>query len=367
MKTGILLVNLGTPKSPKTADVKNYLTEFLMDERVIDLPFIRRLLLVKGLIVPFRASKVAREYQKLWLDEGSPLLVYGKSLRKKLSALFVFDQTIVELAMRYQNPSIEAGLRKLRKEQVDQIIIFPLFPQYASATTGSVAQKVMSIVKGWNVIPNISFINSYHDSEHFIQAFANKVRNDMDTFHPDHILFSYHGIPERHLTNIQKEQNNHCSWPECSCEMKPKNKPYCYRSACFQTSELIARKLQLPFTRYSTSFQSRLGKSPWIQPYTDEMIRHLAKRGIKNLLVVSPSFVADCLETTLEIGEEYHDLFLESGGESLHYTRSLNDDITWAKAIQQIIYEHGFGESSDENPHIKAFRSSSKTIQLGLN
>ena len=318
-KTGVLLVNLGTPDSPTVKDVKKYLTEFLMDGRVIDLPPLKRSLLVRGIIAPFRSKKVAREYQKLWTPMGSPLLVYGNSLAQKLNQLFSEDDTIVELAMRYQSPSIEQGLNKLRQEKVDKFIIFPLFPQYASATTGSIYQQVMDITKSWNITPSIEFINSYHENEKFIRAFTNKVSKDLTIYQPDHILFSYHGIPERHLTNIQKENPSTCSWPACACGTATVNQPYCYRSACFKTSELIAQKLNIPVSKFTTSFQSRLGKDPWIQPYTDEIIKHLARRGIKNLLVVSPSFVADCLETTLEIGEEYHDLFLNSGGEETKY------------------------------------------------
>ncbi|UII26495.1 ferrochelatase [Fulvivirga maritima] len=335
MKTGILVVNLGTPDTPQVKDVKKYLTEFLTDERVIDLSSIKRNILVRGIIVPFRAPKIAKEYKKLWLKNGSPLMVYGRSLVEKLNTLFDNDVE-VELAMRYQNPSIEKALTSLRKKNVERIIVFPLFPQYASATTGSVVQKVMSIISKWNIIPSIDFINSYHTDSRYINLFTEKVATDIDYYKPDHVLFSYHGIPERHLKNIQKQDNEKCAWPNCSCGKKSENKPYCYRSACFKTSELIAQKIDTPF---STSFQSRLGKDPWIQPYTDDTIIHLIEEGVKNLLVVSPSFVADCLETTLEIGEEYRELFLSNGGKKFHFTRSLNDDDDWAKAIYDIINE----------------------------
>ena len=337
-KTGILIVNLGTPDSPKVNDVKRYLTEFLTDKRVIDLPPIKRQLLVRGIIVPFRAPKVAKEYKKLWLEEGSPLLVYGQRLVDQLQILFNKD-VVVELAMRYQNPSIASALKKLRDSKADRIIVFPLFPQYASATTGSVVEKVMDIIKEWNVVPSIDFINSYHTDHRFIAAFADKIKTDISNFHPDHILFSYHGIPERHLRNIQKNDASKCQWPSCDCGHHPMNKPFCYRSACFKTSELLAQKLELNFTQFTTSFQSRLGKDPWIQPYTDETIKHLTRIGVKKLLVVSPSFVADCLETTLEIGEEYHELFKENGGEAFHLTESLNADVPWAEAIYEIINE----------------------------
>ena len=339
MKTGVLIVNLGTPDSPATKDVRKYLIEFLMDERVIDVPAWKRTLLVKGIIAPFRSPKVAKEYKKLWLENGSPLLVHGQELVNKVQQLFNRDlsQVHIELAMRYQSPSIEKGLQKLKTANVQKIIVFPLFPQYASATTGSVAQKVMEIVSKWNVIPHIDFIQSYHDDPRFVEAFAFKVRGDIARYQPDHVLFSYHGIPERHLTNVQKQNLNLCHWPKCKCERKALNKPYCYRSASFKTSELIAAASGIAPVNFSTSFQSRLGKDPWIKPYTDETILHLLKKGVKNLLVVSPSFTADCLETTLEIGEEYKELFLENGGESFHFTESLNADDQWSRVVFQLI------------------------------
>jgi len=337
-KTGVLLVNLGTPDSYNRKDVAKYLGEFLMDGRVIDVPAILRFILVRLIIVPFRSIKVAKEYKKLWLEEGSPLLVYGKGLREKVQAKFGEDVPVI-LAMRYQNPSIESGLDELRRQGVNRIIIFPLFPQYASATVGSVAEKVMKIVANWNVIPDIQFINSYQEDDRYIQNFADKIKADIEKHKPDHLLFSYHGIPERHLRNMNKGNVPYCDNPTCPCsEGLPENN-FCYRSACFQTTNLIVEKLGIPITKYSTSFQSRLGSDPWIKPYTDETLEELGKKGVKNLLVTSPSFVADCLETTLEIGEEYKELFEEHGGEQFNFTESLNDDDAWAQTVYDMISE----------------------------
>ena len=354
-KTGVLIVNLGTPDSPNREDVKKYLTEFLMDERVIDISTWKRTLLVKGIIAPFRSLKIAREYKKLWLAEGSPLLVHGKELVRKVQDLFNREQSqvYVELAMRYQSPSIQKALERLQRKNIHQLIVFTLFPQYASATTGSVAQKVMEIVSKWNVIPNIDFIQSYHDEPGYIQAFSSKVKTDIKKHKPDHVLFSYHGIPERHLTNLQKQHKKLCAWPKCGCEIKALEKPYCYRSASFKTSELIAKASKIDPKDFTTSFQSRLGKSPWIKPYTDKTLKTLVHQGIKNLLVVSPSFTADCLETTLEIGEEYRELFLENGGESFHFTESLNSGDQWSQIVFHLIkrkiiqYEHKSITGSD--------------------
>lgn len=338
-RTGILLVNLGTPDSPSPRDVKKYLTEFLMDGRVIDIPKWKRTLLVKGIIAPFRSLKVSKEYKKLWTNEGSPLLFHGRELARKIQGLFNqnYLDAHVELCMRYQSPSIEKALENLKRKNVNQIIVFTLFPQYASATTGSVAEKVMKLVSKWNVIPNIDFIQSYHENEEYINLFAQKLSADIEMYSPDHVLFSYHGIPERHLTNIQKENPTQCKFPSCGCQLKALDKPYCYRSSCFKTSELIAKTAGISLSKFSTSFQSRLGKDPWIQPYTDESILGLLERGVKNLLVVSPSFTADCLETTLEIGEEYRELFLENGGLEFNFTESLNSDDQWAEAVFNII------------------------------
>ncbi|WP_107821354.1 ferrochelatase [Mangrovibacterium marinum] len=335
-KTGVLVVNLGTPNSFNKKDVAVYLREFLMDGRVIDIAHWKRWMLVNLIIVPFRAPKVAREYQKLWLKEGSPLMVYGRQLVDKLNGKFD-DSVVVELAMRYQNPSIQSGLEKLRQANVEEIIVFPLFPQYASATTGSVAEKVMELVSKWNVIPTIKVITSYHDDDQYIANFADKIKADIQTHKPEHILFSYHGIPERQLDNMNENGLELCSrCPANNCD-KGNKKRYCYRAACFETSRLIAEKLHLSADGYTTSFQSRLGKDPWIKPYTDATVEQLAQKGTKNLLVVSPSFVADCLETTLEIGEQYRDLFLEKGGQRFNYTESLNADDRWVQTIFDLL------------------------------
>lgn len=337
MKTGILVVNLGTPDSYKENDVTRYLREFLMDGRVIDIPAWKRWLLVNIIIAPFRAKKVSKEYQKLWLDEGSPLLVYGRRFAEKLEKQYNSEKIKVVLAMRYQNPSISNGLEELREFGAKRIIVFPMFPQYASATTGSIAEKIMRITADWNVIPSIQFINSYHKDIAYIEVFAEKVQIDIEKYRPDHVLFSYHGLPERQLGKANEGKAVYCRFPNCDCRKENGNKPYCYRNACFETSKLISQKSGLPEDKFSTSFQSRLGKSPWIQPYTDDEIAALHKKGVKNLLVVSPSFVADCLETTLEIGEQYRDLFLETGGEKFNYTTSLNENDKWISAVQMII------------------------------
>ncbi|HHP7240318.1 MAG TPA: ferrochelatase [Cyclobacteriaceae bacterium] len=334
---GILLVNLGTPNSYQVKDLRKYLREFLMDGRVIDIPAFPRWLLVNLIIAPFRAPKVAKEYKKLWTENGSPLFYYGRQVKKKLQER-LGSECHVELAMRYQNPSIAEGLQMLKDKKVKSIRVVSLFPQYASATTGSVSDKVMEIVRTWQVIPSVAFVNQYHDHPKFIQAFVENGKKHLENNKYDHVIFSYHGLPERHLRKLGKDYN-HCSYPDCkaSCaEGKPEN-DYCYRSACFQTSNLIAEQLGLKTEEYTVCFQSRLGKDPWIQPYTEDVVNDLNKHGKKKVLAYSPAFVADCLETTLEVGEQYKEQFMEGGGEEWQLVESLNESETWIDCLEDLV------------------------------
>ncbi len=313
MTTGILLVNLGTPDSPAPKDVKRYLLEFLTDGRVIDVPYLMRQFLVRGIIVPRRYKESARSYQEIWTKEGSPLKVYGKriteGLQKRLGPTYN-----VQLAMRYQNPSIPEALERLKG--CSHITILPLFPQYASATTGSIHQKVMETLQTWQTIPSTHFINSYPTHPKMIRLFALNASNAHDY---DHVLFSFHGLPERHLTKAH---------PDCLTDACCGRNGGCYASQCRATARAIARELNL--TDYTVCFQSRLGKDPWIQPYTIDTIRaHPNKR----LLVFCPAFTADCLETIHEIGVEYRDEYLASGGKALDLVPSLNDDPLWIETL----------------------------------
>ncbi|MEM7550235.1 MAG: ferrochelatase [Bacteroidota bacterium] len=336
-KTGVLLVNLGTPDEPSTPALRRYLREFLMDGRVIDIPAFPRFLLVNGIIAPFRAPKIVKEYKKLWTENGSPLLVYGKEVKKKLQEK-LGNHYLVELGMRYQSPDIEGALKKLKQNKVEDLIIVSMFPQYASATSGSVAQKVMEIIKDWNVIPNIRFINKYHTHPKLIKGFSENGSTLLKDNEYDHIIFSYHGIPERHLRRLGKDYNQ-CSYPGCSgsCAEGLKENSYCYRSACFETSNLIAEELKLKSEDYTVCFQSRLGKDPWIQPYTEDVVNDLAKKGVKRVLAFSPAFVADCLETTLEVGEQYKEQFLEEGGEIWDLVPSLNSSEPWIECLEDLV------------------------------
>jgi ferrochelatase len=333
-KKGILLVNLGTPDSPSTPDVRKYLTEFLMDERVIDIHPVMRTLLVKGIIVPFRSPKSAKLYQKIWDDKlGSPLMFFSKMqqklLQKRLGAAYQ-----VELAMRYQSPSVEQALDALRSSGIDSIRVIPLFPQYASATTGSVYQKIMTTISKWPVIPELSFVDYFYNNELMIEAFANNgIACKLQSY--DHVLFSFHGVPLRHLRNAGCSLNHEHGENQCSENLTGSNK-FCYTAQCYRTAQLIAGRLGLPRNKYSVSFQSRLGNDPWIQPYTSQTITELALAGKKRVLVFCPAFVSDCLETIYEIGIEGQETFSKAGGELLQLVPSLNDSPTWIEALADL-------------------------------
>ncbi|MEO9965913.1 MAG: ferrochelatase [Reichenbachiella sp.] len=327
-KKGILLVNLGTPDSPSVKDVRTYLREFLMDGRVIDIPFLYRWLLVNLIITTFRGPKSAKEYQKLWEDRGSPLKFYGEDLTKAVQKELGSDYVVV-LGMRYQNPSIQVAIDELMRKGVSEIKVISLFPQYASATSGSVVEKVMDIVKGWQVIPKIEFEGPFFNHPKLIEAITQNAEKWMKEHDYDHFLFSYHGLPER---QILKSGIETCKLGDCCNSCDHKNQ-YCYRVQCFETTRLIAKALDLPDDQVTTAFQSRLGKDPWIQPYTEDTLKRLAGEGKKNVLAFSPAFVADCLETTLEVGETYQEEFLELGGERWDLVESLNVHPSWVACV----------------------------------
>jgi ferrochelatase len=334
-KTAVLLINLGTPDSTNTSDVRKYLREFLMDRRVIDIPFINRWLLVQLIIAPFRAPKSAHEYRKLWTEKGSPLYFYGVETRDLLNKT-LDDSYDVYLAMRYQNPSIESVTREMEKKGYSNIIVLPLFPQYASASTGSAIEEAMRCINKWEVIPSTKIISKFFDHPTFIKAFSELGKKYLSQKNWDHILFSYHGIPERQIK--RSSCNDYCQLGNCCNKYSNKNE-YCYRAQCYETTRLLVEALDLKEGSYSTSFQSRLGKTPWIKPYTDERIKELAKEGKKKILFYSPSFIADCLETTIEGGEEYRDLFFENGGEEWQLIESLNTSDLWIESLKTMITE----------------------------
>jgi ferrochelatase len=338
-KTGILLLNLGTPLSPSTADVKKYLMEFLCDPRVIDIPWLQRQLLVKCIIAPFRAPKSAKQYKKIWTKEGSPLLIHSQNLAKKLQQKMGED-FVVELGMRYQQPPVSEALNQILKtDGLGKIVIVPLYPQYSASATSSSVEKVMEILKKQDVILPFVFTGPFYDNPLFIEAFTTIWKKKYRLEDYDYFLFSYHSLPERHILTASKEKNMNCSLGSC-CDMISSQNYFCYRASCFHTTRLLANALHLKPGTYSASFQSRLGKDPWIKPYTDTTIIEKAKSGIKKMLVFSPAFVADCLENIYEVRIEYARLFKEHGGESLNLAESLNDNNEWVDALEKIIREY---------------------------
>ncbi len=334
MKETILLINLGTPDAPTPPKVGKYLTQFLNDKRVIDVNPILRFILVNLIIVPFRSFKSAGLYKHIWTKEGSPLLLNSIALQEKLQAE-VGPNYLVELAMRYQQPSIKKALEAIRKAQPEKIHIVPLYPQYASSSTGSTIEAVLDELKTWEVIPNLNVISKFYDHPRFLEALLIEARkHDISQF--DHVVFSYHGLPERHIRKGSKHYGGgHCAMGHC-CDTINNDNRFCYRANSFETTRQIVKALQIPEGKYSTAFQSRLDNK-WLKPFSDKVVEELAKTGAKNILIFSPAFVADCLETIHEIGTEYDEIFKEHGGQSVTLVNSLNADAKWVSALKDIV------------------------------
>lgn len=334
MKEAILLINLGTPDDPSPSKVRKYLTEFLNDKRVIDIHPIGRFILVNLIIVPFRSFRSSKLYQHIWTKEGSPLLLNSIALKNELQN-HLGSNYHVELAMRYQQPSIKRALEILRQKQPSKIHVLPLYPQYASSSTGSTIEEVFKQIKNWEVIPNLNIISKFYDHPRFIEAILVEAKkHDLNSF--DHIIFSYHGLPERQIFKGAKHYGSGtCQLGSC-CDSITANNQFCYRANCFETTRQLVRGLGLSEGSYTTTFQSRLDNA-WLKPYSDKVIEELAKKGKKRILVFSPAFVADCLETIYEIGTEYEEIFKEHGGERIVLVNSLNASETWVGAIKDII------------------------------
>lgn len=333
MKKGVLLVNLGSPDSTEVKDVKKYLDQFLMDERVIDVPYLLRAFLVKGIILNTRPKKSAAAYKKIWWPEGSPLIVLSKRLQEKIKPQVSVP---VALAMRYGNPSMEAGLQELYAQGVDEVLLIPLYPQFAMATTETILVLAEEIRK--KKFPKMEFtvLPAFYNQPDYVRDLSNSIKTALEKFPNDYLLFSYHGVPERHIKKSDVTQT-HCKIDGRCCNTPSKAHEFCYRHQCYETTRQVAEFLGLKEGTYSTSFQSRLGKDPWLQPYTDATIDGLAQKGIKNLAVVTPAFVSDCLETLEEIGMEAAHSFKENGGERFLSVPCLNDGDDWVKTLSRWI------------------------------
>ncbi len=331
-KTGVLLINLGTPDEAKVGAVRRYLFEFLNDPRVIDLPWLLRKFLVNLIIVPFRAGGSTKIYKQLWTDQGSPLMIYGESVKEKLQKQ-LGEEYGVHLAMRYQNPSMEKVMGEMRLLNYKKLIIIPLFPHYASASSGSAMEKALKIMSKWWVIPEIAMVSQFWDDEGYINGFVERAKQyNLEEY--DHFLFSYHGLPERHVNKVY-DDGIPCADHNCENEVTELNK-YCYKATCYARTRLLVEKLNIPKEKYTVAFQSRLDKK-WLEPFSDEVIEERAKKGDKKILAFSPAFVADCLETTVEIGIEYQEIFEEHGGEKVQLVESLNDHPIWIDSLEKMV------------------------------
>lgn len=330
---GIILVNLGSPDSPTPKDVKKYLGEFLMDERVIDIPLMARTALVKGIILKTRPKQSAEAYKKIWWDEGSPLIVLSKRLQ---TAIQKEVDVPVALAMRYGSMTIKKGLQELVDQGVDEVLLFPLYPQFAMATTETILVLAEEIRSAHFPNIRIESVPAFYNKPDYIEVLSNSIKKHLNGKNYEHLLFSYHGVPERHIKKSDVTQS-HCRIDGVCCSKPSKAHEFCYRHQCLEVTRLVAEKLELKEGTYSTSFQSRLGFDPWLQPYTDRTIERLGKNGVKNMAIVTPAFVSDCLETLEEIAMEGKEIFHEMGGNEFTTIPCLNDDAEWVALLSKWI------------------------------
>jgi len=332
---GLLLINLGTTASPSPRDVRRYLREFLSDSRVIDGPAWKRRLIVELFILPFRPRRSGEAYAKIWTDRGSPLLYhsldFAEALRRRLEGRFA-----VELAMRYGQPSIGDALERLRERGVARIVVFPLYPQYSSAATASTLEKVAAVVSGWANYPFLAAVPPFYGHPAFIDACADVAAPAIRRVDPERVFFSFHGLPERHM-RASDATGSHCLCREDCCERIVAANRNCYRAQCYHTARLLGDRLAIPEERRVVCFQSRLGRTPWIRPYTDEVLVEQARNGCRRAVILSPAFVADCLETLEELGLRAVESWRENGGETLELVPSLNSSEAWVDAALSIV------------------------------
>lgn len=335
-KQAILLINVGTPNSPTAGMVGKYLTQFLNDKRVIDVHPVLRFILVNIIIVPFRSFKSAKLYQRIWTKQGSPLLIHSNAFKNKLQNI-VGNNYVVEIAMRYQNPSIKFALQQLQTHRPEKIHILPMYPQYASSSTATTIEEVFDQIKKWEIIPSINIISKFYNHPKFIEAQVDVAKN-YNLKEYDYFLFSYHGLPERQILKASKHYGGSTCQLGACCNSITKNNQYCYRANCFETTRQLIKALNISEEKCTTSFQSRLDNK-WLKPYSDKVIQELAEKGYKKIMVFSPAFVADCLETIYEIGTEYNEIFKKHGGQQITLVNSLNDNDVWVNAVKEIVLD----------------------------
>ncbi len=337
-RVGLLLINLGTPEAPRTPEVRRYLREFLSDPRVLDLPALWRWLALHILILPVRPRRSAAQYAKVWMKEGSPLLVHGRALAEKVRRRLA-DRAAVEIAMRYGEPSIPAALERFSRQAIRRIVVFPLYPQRSSAATGSSLEKVFHEASRQRNVPALLVVPPFYDDRRFLSCFAENAAPCLREVDPELVFFSFHGLPERQIRKSDRSGSTCLAAPDCCAEAaarRPDVLGDCYRAQCYLTARLLAEELGVPAERRVVSFQSRLGRTPWIRPFSDVEIREAARRGVKRVVVLSPAFVADCLETLEEIAIRADEDFRANGGEILRLVPSLNAGDSWADAVVEI-------------------------------
>lgn len=331
MKRGIVLMNLGSPDSTSVKDVRRYLDEFLMDERVIDIPYLARLLLVKGIIVPFRAPKSAKAYQSVWTDEGSPLITITRHLQEALQQQV---SAPVVMAMRYGNPTPAAAFDELlrREPGLEEVVVVPMYPHYAMSSYETAVEYAKLVHQRGKYAFKLNIIPPFYQEPEYLEALATSIAPYLQQDY-DHIIFSYHGVPERHI-HKGDITGNHCLKVENCCAVDSPAHAFCYRHQCLVTTQKVTAQLGIPASKYSFSFQSRLGRDEWLKPYTAKRLEQLPGEGIKKLLVVCPAFVSDCLETLEEMAEEGKEIFLHAGGESFELIPCMNVHPRWVETLQ---------------------------------
>ena len=326
---GVLLVNLGSPDSTNPKDVKKYLDEFLMDPRVIDVPFLLRSFIVRGIVLNTRPKKSAEAYQKIWWDEGSPLIVLSERLQKKIQAKTTVP---IALAMRYGSMTLKKGLQELVDRGVDEILTIPLYPQFAMATTETIDVRVEELKNEFFPQLQITSLPAFYNKPEYINVLSKSIQEKLDGLDYEHLLFSYHGVPERHI-HKRDITKSHCTIDGSCCVTASPSHEFCYRHQCFETTAQVAKKLNLTPGTYSNTFQSRLGFDPWLKPPTDRTIERLGLEGTKKIAIVTPAFVSDCLETLEEIAMEGEEIFHEAGGKEFTVIPCLNDRDDWVKVL----------------------------------
>jgi ferrochelatase len=341
----VLLVNLGTPDSPRPADVRRYLREFLSDPQVIDIPAPARWLLLNLVILPFRPRRTSAAYASIWTEGGSPLRVHGEALREALEKRGE-GAWRVALAMRYGEPSLGTALDLLADAGVDQILAVPLYPQYATSATGSTLDRLAELASRRSDVPPIRTVGAFYDHPAFIEALRSVALPELQSFAPDHLVMSYHGLPERQIRKLDAT-GSHCFASEDCCDAIVEANRNCYRAQCYATSRALAAVLELAPEDYSVTFQSRLGRTPWIRPFTDHVLPELAELGVRRLSVMCPSFVADCLETLEEIGIRARQQWLELGGSELSLIPCVNAHPAWVAALGDIVSETRSGPHAE--------------------